>query len=427
MTDYASAGEYGRAGSVRELEQMVREQRGADGGFDLPGMVAAGERIGQTVASNSMVRAAKQLEAAVGKASASLRNAEPTNEYNLDRTGTKSYRSAFMSALRGTATPEQRSELRFGEHRDLSLGTNSAGGYTVPHDFYETLVTSQAWAGAIRSVATTITTDDGRTIDVPITDASSQAASLLTENSTVNEATDPVFSTVALHAYPVVAPAILTPWALIRDRSFLPAGVTPLADSVHQFASATPHHVPQPLDIMQVVADIGGLRLSLGEEPLFATGTGSSQPLGVIPGTTTGVTTASNAAITWVEIVKLWASVNAVYRANAVWMMNTATAATLMELEDSAGAPLFNAAWGPFKILGCNVIVNDQFPNIGSATSPIVFGDFRRGYFVRTAGVVGIPLVERFADALLSALLVYERVDGCVADGLALRKLTMHV
>jgi hypothetical protein len=98
----------------------------------------------------------------------------------------------------------------------------------------------------------------------------------------------------------------------------------------------------------------------------------SSQPLGVIPGATTGVTTASNSAITWVEIVKLWGSVNAVYRANGTWMMNTATAATLNELEDSAGKPLFNPAFGPMQILGRPVVINDQFPNIGSATSPIV-------------------------------------------------------
>ena len=412
-------GEYGLTGAEIEARAKVESAFGVP--YDQ--IVERGRILGDTVAQNSLVRSAKVMEEAAQRAANSLRNAEATEAFDLDQTATPAYRSAWLSLLRGTTSDRSRGVLKYGEHRDLSLGTNSAGGYLVPRSFRDQLVTSQAQAGAIRGLATVIETDgNGAELDVPVTDASGAgaAATLLSENTAPVEQ-DPTFTQLALHAYPFVAPQILVPWSMIRDRDFLPSGVTPLANTKGASDSVG------PLDIMTAIADIGGLRLALGEEPYWATGTGSSQPQGITVGTTTGVTTASNAAITWVEVVKLWQSVNAVYKSNATWMMNSATAAYLMELEDSAGQPIFNAAWGPLKILGCNVVINDSFPSIGSATSPIVFGDIRRAYYIRTAGVVSVPIVERWADKLQSALLLFERCDGAVADPKAAMKLTMHV
>lgn len=374
-------------------------------------------------ARTTPLSSSRRFREAVERAERSMRNADPTDAFDLDQTATPAYRSAWLSLIRGTASDRSRGVLKYGEHRDLSLGTNSAGGYLVPKSFRDQLVTSQAQAGAIRGLATVIETDgNGSELDVPVTDASGAgaAATLLTENTAPVEQ-DPTFTQLALHAYPFVAPQILVPWTMIRDRDFLPSGVTPLSNTKGASDSVG------PLDIMTAIADIGGLRLALGEEPFWAVGNGSGQPQGITVGTTTGVTTASNAAITWVEVVKLWQSVNAVYRANATWMMNSATAAFLMELEDSAGQPLFNAAWGPLKILGSPVVINNSFPSIGSATSPIVYGDIRRAYYIRTAGVVSVPIVERWADKLQSALLLFERCDGAVADPKAAMRMTMHV
>lgn len=431
--------------SISDLEQRLRAERAAEQreegimrrnaeliGMTPDDMVESGRRMAEQFSRSATVQAARKLQAAADKASNSMRNATPGDKFDIDQTRTPEYRSAWLSRMRGTATQRQRDILMVGEHRDLSLGTNAAGGYTVPHDFLNRVQMSQAWAGAIRSVATVLNTPDGRPLDMPITDATSGGASILAENVAGPAQVDPVFSTVSLKGEFFVCPPILVPWDMIRDRSFLPDGVQPMNDSEFDFASSSPGHIgrhssPQPVDIMQFAADIGGFRLSLGEEPFFATGNGSGQPLGVLPGLSTAITTASPTAILWTELVALWASVNAVYRTNAVWMMSTATAVKLQDLEDSAGQPLFNPAWGPLKILGSDVIINDQFPGVASATSPIVYGNFARGYYVRSSGVLSIPLVERYAASLQSALIIAERVDGSVTDTKALAKLTMHV
>ena len=412
-------GEYGL--TTEEIEARAKVESAFGTSYDQ--IVERGRILGDTVAQNSLVRSAKVMEEAAKRAANGLRNAEATDAFDLDQTATPAYRSAWLSLLRGTTSDRSRGALKYGEFRDLSIGTGSAGGYLIPKAFRDQVTISQAQAGAIRGLATVVETDgNGAELDVPVTDASGAggAATLLSENTAPAEV-DPSFTQLALHAYPFVAPQILVPWTMIRDRDFLPKGVTPLANTGGTSNSTG------PIDIMSFVAQVGGLRLALGQEPYWATGTGSGQPQGIVTGTTTGVTTASNAAITFVELVKLWASVNAVYRANATWMMNSQTAAALMELEDSAGQPLFGAAFGPLKILGSPVVINDSFPSIGSSTSPIVFGDIRRAYYIRTAGVVSVPIVERFAATLQSALLLFERCDGAVADPKAAMKLTMHV
>lgn len=95
-------------------------------------------------------------------------------------------------------------------------------------------------------------------------------------------------------------------------------------------------------------------------------------------------------------------------------------------LEETTGAPLWNPAFGPMQILGRPVIINDQAPAPTAGLVPIVFADFKRFYVVRTGGVLSIPLVERFAEALLGALIVAEFCDGAIWDSKAGVALKMH-
>ncbi len=129
----------------------------------------------------------------------------------------------------------------------------------------------------------------------------------------------------------------------------------------------------------------GELKLALGQEPAWATGTGSGQPQSAFTATA-AVTTASPTAITWVELVALYSLLNEMYRRNATWMFNTATFKLLNDLEDSAGKPLFKPAFGPMQILGRPVVVNDQAPAPTALNKSIVVADFSRYYVIRTVG-----------------------------------------
>ena len=61
-----------------------------------------------------------------------MRNADPTDAFDIDQTATPAYRSASLCLLRGTASERSRGVLKYGEFRDQSIGTLSAGGYLIP-------------------------------------------------------------------------------------------------------------------------------------------------------------------------------------------------------------------------------------------------------------------------------------------------------
>ncbi|MFZ0178683.1 MAG: phage major capsid protein [Candidatus Dormiibacterota bacterium] len=384
-----------------------------------------------SLAEGALFASARRIAQATQEAEQRMRNMSPEVRRRADPEQiagprSPSYRSAWTSRLRSNSiSAEHRDALTYGEVRDQTHGTGSSGAYLVPQDFGNAVAVSQSFNGAMRSVAKILETPgDSRTLPLPTTDASSAgAATILAENTVPNEATDPVFAAVTLHGFPFVCPGILYPFSLVTDTAY-----TPMPQGVSKFEPGVVANRPSRVggvDLVGLLAEIGGLRLALGQEPYFATGTGSAQPQGAFTATAS-VTTASPTAITWTEIVALYTSLNVAYRNTASWMMSTATWKLLQDLEDSAGKPLWNPAFGPAAILGRPVVINDSAPAPTATNKSIVFADFSRYYVIRTGGVISIPLVERYADALLGALIVAEFADGAIYDSKAGVTLAMH-
>jgi HK97 family phage major capsid protein len=119
----------------------------------------------------------------------------------------------------------------------------------------------------------------------------------------------------------------------------------------------------------------------------LTTGTGSSQPGGVVTGSTLGVTAADDVAITQAELLSLYFSVKGVY-ANSpkcAWMMNRATFAYICGLADSTGRALYGPALNgsPFQtLMGKPVVLNDKMADRAAGAKTILFGDFSRFYYV---------------------------------------------
>jgi HK97 family phage major capsid protein len=77
--------------------------------------------------------------------------------------------------------------------------------------------------------------------------------------------------------------------------------------------------------------------------------------------------------------------VNATYRANAVWVMNSATARLIRGFKDSQNQYLWAptlAAGQPDSLLGYRVVIWEQMDNVGANAHPVAFGDFSRGYLL---------------------------------------------
>src|SRR5690606_28693057 len=95
-----------------------------------------------------------------------------------------------------------------------------------------------------------------------------------------------------------------------------------------------------PHDVEAVVADAMAEGRAENEEEMFLVGSGTGEPMGLVTAATPQVTAASN-ALTAQDFIDLFYSLPLRYQANAVWVMNPATAAMLRGLEDSAGNPIW--------------------------------------------------------------------------------------
>jgi HK97 family phage major capsid protein len=295
--------------------------------------------------------------------------------------------------LRSMASGEIRShEFRMPERRDLTVGTGSQGGYTVPTfmgQLHEHMIET---AQILQTNVTVLNTASGESIQIPTTSTYSTAA-IISEGGSVTES-NPAFGQVTLDAYKYGF-SVQVSAELEQDASF------PLA---------------------AFLARQGGVALGNATGAHFIVGTGSSQPKGVVPASTLGVTGANSAsgAFTADNLIDLYYSVIAPYRANGTWMMSDAAIAAARKLKDAtSGQYLWTPGLGsaePDTLLGKPVIADTNVVDPAATAKSVIFGDLS-GYYVRLVNGVR---VERSVDfAFQNDLVTYRfllRADGDLVD-----------
>lgn len=368
----------------------------------------------------SMIQRAQKIE----NAEAALRNARDNRAPRgsdveapgQDNGEAPSYRTAFHDYLRaegnlGVMSPEARAVLRAGyqriESRAQTTG-NTAGGYTVPTELLPILVRSMAAWGPMydENVATVITTAGGGTITMPTVNDTTVTAEAHTEGATLTDdgGKDATFGQKTLGAY-----AFNTEWLRVSRE---------LADD-SIFA------------MEQVLGDLLGERLGRIANSKLTTGSGSSDVLGIVTGSTLGKTSASATAITSDEIIDLVHSVDPAYRMSpkAAFQFNDATLAVIRKLKDGDGNYLWqmgNVQQGaPGTLLGYRYYINQAMASIpasASASRVMIFGDLGK-FYVRK---VGAPLIGALQDKDFwpgFGVAGYIRFDGELADTAAVKHL----
>lgn len=324
------------------------------------------------------------------------------------------YRVAFDAFCRAGCDPtalerEQRALLRRGydaEIRTQIAGTAAAGGYTVPRELADEIVRVMKDWGPMydEEICRVITTSSGNEFDVPTNDDTGNSASALAEGADVpnDNSGDAVFGQARLDAYVDATPWVLLSFELMQDSLF---------------------------DLEEFLADALGQRLGRKANARLTTGTGNSQPNGIVTASGLGKTAASALAIAGDELIDLQHSVNAAYRRSPKcrWMFADSTLATVRKLKDGQG----NYLWAmgdirvgaPAMLLDKPYSVNDDVPPIATGNRAILFGDFSR-YWVRK---VGNPLIgtvrERFWPKVGLAGLI--RYDGELVDQNAVKHLKL--
>lgn len=279
------------------------------------------------------------------------------------------------------------------ELRDLTKGTAASGGATVPTTFGGMLWAHLIETATIAGISTVLNTDSGEPMTLPVTTSHSSAA-LIAENATITES-DPAFTTRALSAYKY-AVAIQAPNELITDTG---------------------------VDLEGYLAMQAGRAVGNALGAHLATGTGSSQPAGIVTGATTGVTggTAVSGAFTADNLIDLYFSVIAPYRNSPKcgWIMKDATLAAVRKLKDTTNQYLWQpglVAGAPDMLLGKPVYTDPNIAATALDAKSVIFGDLG-AYVTRIVGGVRFEQSADFAfgtDQTTFRCIV--RGDGILAD-----------
>lgn len=370
------------------------------------------ERLEKIEASKRKVEEAAEREA---------RAKRPTEDRDREAPGVDegeapTYRQAFHEYLRsegqlGAMSPEARTVLRAGfqkvetEERAQTVGTNSAGGFTVPTELQNILIRSMLAFGPMYSedVATVITTTGGGELQMPTVDDTAVTAGAHTEAAALTDdgGKDVTFGQKVLNAF-----AFDTEWVRVSKE---------LADD-SIFA------------MEQLLGDLLGERLGRIANLQLTTGSGSSAPNGIVTAAGAGHTAAGTAAVTFDEIIDLEHSVDPAYRQapGVGYMLNDTTLKVVRKLKDGDGNYLWqmgNVQAGiPGTLNGRRYIINQQVPDLGAENKFMLFGDFKK-YYVRK---VGAPLIGALQDKDFwpgFGVAGYIRFDGELADAGAVKAL----
>jgi HK97 family phage major capsid protein len=312
----------------------------------------------------------------------------------------------------GDLSNEERTVLKAGfvsdEQRQQST-TDSAGGYMIPQGFSNELEKAMKAYGGMTEAARVYNTTTGNQVDWPTVDDTSNSSAILAENSDADASTtDVTFSRKQLDAYKTNPGVLKTSRELFQDSAF---------------------------NVEQILGELMGERTGRFENQWFTTGTGSSQPNGVVTASSQGKYAAEPTETTFSEILDLLHSVDPAYRIGPKvrFMMNDNTLLQIKKLVvgSSDARPLWQpsvAVGQPDTIAGYPYSINQDMANMAASSKPILFGDFGK-FIIRKVGTPYFRrLDERYADYDQIGWLLFTRVDSELIDGGggAIKYLQMH-
>jgi HK97 family phage major capsid protein len=373
-------------------KEFLDQKRGADG-IVPPEAAAEYDKM-----EADMVKLGKEIERLERQQAYDLELSRPTSlpitnaptKPEAPKTGRASneYKEDFSRHLHGKALL----------HNVMTEGVDADGGYLVPTEFENQIVSGLDEANIIRSLAKVITTSSERKIPLA---ASHSVATWTAENGAYTES-NPTFGQTQIDAFKLTD-LVKVSTELLQDNMF---------------------------DLESYIAQEFARAFGIAEEQAFCVGTGTGQPTGIFTanGGQVGVTANSATAITVDNVLDLVYSLKSPYRRNAVFLMNDATVSLLRKLKDSNGAYLWQPsvqAGQPDRLIGYPIYTSPYVPVVAADAFAIAFSDFKNYWIADRQGRTVQRLNELYSTNGQVGFIATERVDGKVilAEGIKLLKM----
>lgn len=313
-------------------------------------------------------------------------------------------RDGFESADKDNRSQEERSRAtnvalrsyfrgeRF-EQRDLTVAAD--GGVMIPVAAVAPVV-AQRSAGTIYDLVGKMRTSTGEPVRVPLWDDTTDH--LVDDGTSVGGGTDPSVSGVTISTGGLrTGDPLLIDNKLIQDVNY---------------------------DLLSYVNQSLTERYQRGLAQLINANSGSLSYFTALQGNVpTGVTTTAAGALDgYVNFPALMGALDPAYWSNAVWTMSASTLATVLQIKDTQGRPIFipylDGATSGFagQILGFPVKINQYQQSVAVSHTPIYFGDFMKGFLLREVlpGIVIKQSNQRWIELNRLGVLGFARAGGSV-------------
>ena len=276
------------------------------------------------------------------------------------------------------ASGEKRSHNFTHEKRALVPATA-----TVPVGFLDRVFGIARLVGPMLETSEVITRDSGESLRLPTWTAYS-TASITAAGSAISES-NPTFDSI-----------LLTP----KKTSF----IVQLANELIMDAG---------FDIEATIAEQAGNAIGFSVNALTTTGTGTTQPTGIVVAAGSGIT-GGTTTITADNLIDLAYSVDGAARRlpGVGYQANTSTLGVIRKLKDEAGQYIYSVQTGsPDTVLGYQIFENPAMANIGAAAKPVIFGHLPSYKIVTTGLDVAVSTDAYFENDVTAYRFTY-RFDG---------------
>jgi HK97 family phage major capsid protein len=319
----------------------------------------------------------------------------------------KLQKRAFKEWMRtGVVSPENRQHMRTVEQRDLGAGAIAApitgGNVLVPTGFDPVFHGALKSYGQLLNGVNILNTSGGGPIDVAMENDTANGLTLISEATAVSELDPSVSGQVSL-----------------TDTAT--SGLVSISNQLLQDAE---------FDLDSWIQNKLASRYYRGFSQWISLGNGSNV---AALASTLGVTSAAPTAVAYTDLAALFGSLDALYAANASWVMSSATRASLMGIVSTTGQPILqtDVSNNPFNaIFGRPIVIDESRPAIAATNKAILFGDLKAGYTARqVSGGFGIKrLNELLALKDETGFVLFARVGGYNVDAGThpIRSLTQH-
>lgn len=322
---------------------------------------------------------------------------EACRELNWN-TGAGSIDIDIGDPLEATAAFQQRQvRTRMNSHRvlqqaiqtrDLSVGTATAGGHTVPEGFIPQLEVAMLAIGGIERVGDMVITDDGADLPWPGANDTSNEGEIINELAATAADEDPAFNELVLKTYRYSSKKVRVSRELLQDNG---------------------------VGLEAHLATMLGTRVARRFNNSGTNGA-SPGPNGILVDAVLGKTTASATAITDNEIIDLEHSVDPEYRGDrAAWMAHDNVWAYIRKIRDSDGRSLWQPGMQngmPDTMHGYLAVVNQHMPSaVATSNKTLLFGDMSKIKMRRVRTVSLQRLVETAAVNFAVEFILVVRQD----------------